>query len=145
MPIVATFILFDFVVHNPHHSETRRNMAFLDMAGAYFFRLELSMGDGWTEPSIREFTHIARDYLLDLQRRPSGVTTETEEALQDASLGDNFTASSYDETPAQSLTHTGEQTPYNTISQETHLFPSSNDLDVLPEVSYSHHSTPSLH
>ncbi|RSM04486.1 hypothetical protein CEP52_006795 [Fusarium oligoseptatum] len=36
MPIAAMFILFDFVVYNPGHVETKKNLSFLDIAAGYF-------------------------------------------------------------------------------------------------------------
>lgn len=63
MPLVAMFILFDFVIHNPIHPETQKNLAFLDIAAGYFSRMDL-VSEGCLNTSLLAgFTHIARKYV----------------------------------------------------------------------------------
>jgi hypothetical protein len=71
MPIVAAFILFDFVVHNPGHPETRRNLAFLDIPAGYFTRLELvcTSRDGLPGVNLAEFSMIVRQYIIDQEKK----------------------------------------------------------------------------
>jgi hypothetical protein len=65
MPLCALFILFDLVVYNPTHAETRNNLALLDMAGGYFSRLEYAAGASLPSSILSEFADIAREYLRD--------------------------------------------------------------------------------
>lgn len=66
MPLVAMFILFDFVVHNPRHQETRRNVSYLDIVAAHFNRLEW-ISDGWIRGvTVAEFAAVARQYVDNL-------------------------------------------------------------------------------
>ncbi|EUC42106.1 hypothetical protein COCMIDRAFT_39814 [Bipolaris oryzae ATCC 44560] len=41
MPMVAMFILFDFVVENPLHAETRGNLSYFNIVAAHYARLDL--------------------------------------------------------------------------------------------------------
>lgn len=73
MPLTAMFILFDFVVHNPHHSETKTNLLLLDVLAGYFSLLAYrsqSMPPG-TVPS--DFAQIARDYVQAAQKTQSKI------------------------------------------------------------------------
>ncbi|KAJ5728826.1 uncharacterized protein N7483_003334 [Penicillium malachiteum] len=63
VPISALFVIFDFVVHNPFHKEINVNLAFLDIAGGYFSRWEVSHNGSLPEFSISEFSHIARQFV----------------------------------------------------------------------------------
>lgn len=65
MPLVALFILFDFVVHNPAHAETRLNLAFLDVAAGHLSSLEVSSGGALPGSLLAEFAHIARQHVQD--------------------------------------------------------------------------------
>lgn len=58
--MVAMFVLFDFVVHNPTHIETRRNLSYLDIVAAYFSRLELASHGQVKGSVIAEFALVAR-------------------------------------------------------------------------------------
>lgn len=74
MPLVAVFILFDFVVHNPDHQETKTNLAFLDVAVGYFRRLEMVTRGASCRSTIAEFADIARNHVLNPQRAKNGPT-----------------------------------------------------------------------
>ncbi|PVH71762.1 hypothetical protein DL98DRAFT_434576, partial [Cadophora sp. DSE1049] len=63
LPLVATFILFEFVVHNPTHIETARNLSFLDVSAGYFSRADLISG-GDMHGEISQFSHIARSHVM---------------------------------------------------------------------------------
>ncbi|KAI5863284.1 hypothetical protein GGS23DRAFT_605296 [Durotheca rogersii] len=76
IPIVALFILFDFVVTNPKHAGTATNLALLDMVGGHFSRIEYASGGSLPGSLIGEFGHIAREYVN---------TIKSEEALNSAS------------------------------------------------------------
>jgi len=67
MPLAATFILFDFVVHNPIHPKTRKNLSFLDMSAGYFSRMEMTTDGNVPCCTIAEFSHIARRNVSAIQ------------------------------------------------------------------------------
>lgn len=73
LPLAALFILFDFVVHNPTHPETRNNLALLDVAAGHFSLLDYK-SEGFLPGSIlTKFAHIARQFVKDFdvnQLRP---------------------------------------------------------------------------
>lgn len=60
-PLIATFILFDFVVYNFDHVETPRNRAYLEIAGGYFQRLYLATEGAFGGNLIAELVNIAKD------------------------------------------------------------------------------------
>lgn len=65
MPLSAVFILFDFVIHNPTHTETHVNLSLLDITGGHFSLLERASGGSLPTSYIAEFAHIARQYVKD--------------------------------------------------------------------------------
>lgn len=73
LPLAALFILFDFVVHNPTHPETRNNLALLDVAAGHFSLLDYKSGGFLPGSILTEFSHIARQFVKDFdinQLRP---------------------------------------------------------------------------
>ncbi|KAK5049828.1 hypothetical protein LTR84_003946 [Exophiala bonariae] len=73
-PIVATFILFDLVVYNPDHSETPKNMLYLDVAAGYLQRLQLALGYTQKGHMLAELTSIARDYVTSREQLALGAS-----------------------------------------------------------------------
>ncbi|KAJ6124366.1 hypothetical protein N7471_011683, partial [Penicillium samsonianum] len=67
VPLSAIFILFDFVIHNPCHSETKNNIALLGIAAGYFCRLEFSSGGRLQTSLLSDLAQIARDYISDME------------------------------------------------------------------------------
>lgn len=63
MPMVAMFIVFDFVVHNPLHAETKKNLSYLDIVAAHYARLDLLAQGTIHDAKVAEFTSIARLYV----------------------------------------------------------------------------------
>lgn len=78
------FILFDFVIHNPKHPETKTNLAFLDVAAGHFSRLELASEGAFPCLILSEFTHIARQHVQDIisGKNPSPPDPTTEHNIQ---------------------------------------------------------------
>lgn len=75
MPLTALFILFDFIVYNPTHPETRRNLSLLGAVAGYFCRLEFA-SDGVLQTSLLlDFAHIARDYVQGVESSVAIGTT----------------------------------------------------------------------
>ncbi|KFZ19196.1 hypothetical protein V502_03788 [Pseudogymnoascus sp. VKM F-4520 (FW-2644)] len=66
MPLSALLILFDFIVHNPRHSETSSNLILLDVVSGYFSHLELASNGSLAGSHLTEFAHIARQFINDL-------------------------------------------------------------------------------
>ncbi|KAM0323341.1 hypothetical protein ACHAQA_008934 [Verticillium albo-atrum] len=67
MPLCALFILFDFVIHNPLHRETRANLALLDTIAGYFSMVEFASKGALPGSMIPEFAQIAREYFIKVQ------------------------------------------------------------------------------
>ncbi|CAG8215004.1 unnamed protein product [Penicillium nalgiovense] len=65
LPLAALFILFDFVIHNPTHPETRNNLSLLDVAAGHFSLLDYKSGGFVPASLLTEFAHIARQYVKD--------------------------------------------------------------------------------
>lgn len=66
--MVAMFIIFDFVIKNPLHPETRTNLSFLDIVAAHFARLDLASEGTLHDMKVAEFTSIARLYVDSLTK-----------------------------------------------------------------------------
>ncbi|KAF4435193.1 transcriptional regulatory [Fusarium acutatum] len=60
MPMVAMFTVFDFVMHNPLHAETRKNLSYLDIVAAHYARFDLLAQVTIHDAKVAEFTSIAR-------------------------------------------------------------------------------------
>jgi hypothetical protein len=73
-PMVATLVLFDLVVQNSTHAETKRNLVYLDIAAGYFQRLDLAVDGSPVGYLIAEFSTIAKDYV----RRQKSNTQQRE-------------------------------------------------------------------
>ncbi|KAH8895218.1 hypothetical protein GQ53DRAFT_714837 [Thozetella sp. PMI_491] len=68
IPIMALFVLFDLVIHNPRHTETGNNLALLDMAGGHFSRIQYASNGTLPGSLITDFAYIAREYANNFQR-----------------------------------------------------------------------------
>lgn len=77
--MIATFILFDFVVNNPNHSETKRNIVYLDIAAGYFQRLDLAVPGSPVGYLIAEFSTIAKEYIKQQKNSPQLQQTNRHE------------------------------------------------------------------
>lgn len=76
MPVSALFILFDFVIHNPTHRETRNNLALLNVAAGYFSRLEYATDGTFPASILSEFSHIARQFVQSTKSAESRDTVQ---------------------------------------------------------------------
>jgi hypothetical protein len=77
MPMVAMFIIFDFVIHNPLHAETKKNLSYLDIVAAHFARLDLLAQGTIHDAKVAEFTSIARLYVETLSRDQANTASDT--------------------------------------------------------------------
>ncbi|GKT69017.1 fungal specific transcription factor [Colletotrichum tofieldiae] len=77
MPLSAVFILFDFVIHNPAHPETRINLSLLDITGGHFSLLERASGGVLPTSYIAEFAYIARQYVME-QNKENGKSRQND-------------------------------------------------------------------
>ncbi|KAJ0103941.1 hypothetical protein J7T55_010958 [Diaporthe amygdali] len=100
MPLSALFILFDFIVQNPYHADTRANLTLLDIVSGHFSQLEHVSAGALPGNHLSEFAHIARRYVQELPAPPSTMagasqqtgnmgqtTTSPAITTPDASLG----------------------------------------------------------
>ncbi|CAK7226196.1 hypothetical protein SEUCBS140593_006159 [Sporothrix eucalyptigena] len=85
MPLSALFVLFDFVIHNPHHSSTRSNLTLLDIASGHFSLLEHASGGLLPGGYLSEFAHIAKRYVDDSQKVSAANETRRVDADLDPS------------------------------------------------------------
>lgn len=95
MPLSALFILFEFIVQNPSHQDTRANLTILDSASGHFSQLEHVSAGALPGNHLSEFAHIARRYVQELPPPRSAAdpgtgqtTTRLSTAQLDASLED---------------------------------------------------------
>ena len=102
MPLTALFILFDFVIHNPTHPDTKNNLPLLGVVAGYFCRVELASAGALQSSLLSEFAHIAREYVQDIE---SGIAVGTADAVN----GDDHTRQSI-------VTNTGPETPSLSLS-----------------------------
>jgi len=72
MPLAALFILFDFVIHNPTHSDTEDNLVLLDVAGKHFRHLDSVSSGMLPGNTISEFAGIAQRYVNKFRGDRSG-------------------------------------------------------------------------
>ncbi|KAK5049452.1 hypothetical protein LTR84_004381 [Exophiala bonariae] len=88
MPMVAMFIVFDFVVQNPLHPETKTNMSYLDIVAAHFARLDLASQGTLHDAKVAEFTSIARLHVERCMTESSHTTSRTKTTTRvDSSIG----------------------------------------------------------
>ncbi|RAQ57073.1 hypothetical protein COH20_009313 [Aspergillus flavus] len=66
MPLVALFLLFDFVIHNPTHPETKTSLAMLDIVSGHFALVEHASNGSLPCSLASEFAHIARQHVRDV-------------------------------------------------------------------------------
>lgn len=78
--MVAMFIIFDFVVHNPLHAETKKNLSYLDIIAAHYARLDLLAHGTIHDAKVAEFTSIARLYVETLTRDHANVASDIAKA-----------------------------------------------------------------
>lgn len=69
---MGLFVLFDIIVHSPLQPETASNLVLLDMAAGHFSLLEYRSGGTLPGSLISEFSHIARNYVNEVQHNNLG-------------------------------------------------------------------------
>lgn len=90
LPLIALFILFDLVIHNPSHPETSGNLALLEVAAGHFSRLEYVSGGTLPSSILAEFAYLARNYVRSHGRHPQGDNASSSNLIsQDEWLADN--------------------------------------------------------
>lgn len=80
MPLVAMFILFDFVIHNPTHPETRSNLVLLQVGSGYLSMVEYESKGSLPGSLVAEFAHIAEEYVQQVSKTGSSGAPPTEKA-----------------------------------------------------------------
>ncbi|CAG9953533.1 unnamed protein product [Clonostachys rosea f. rosea IK726] len=68
LPVSALFILFDFVLHNPHHRESRTNLVLMDQVAGYFSLIGFASNQALPGTLMPEFSQIAREYYAKAQQ-----------------------------------------------------------------------------
>jgi hypothetical protein len=75
--MVAMFIIFDFVIYNPLHTDTRKNLAYLDIVSAHYARLDLASQGTLHDAVVAEFTSVARAYVNETSAARENRTKDT--------------------------------------------------------------------
>lgn len=93
--MVAMFIIFDFVIKNPLHPETRTNLSFLDIVAAHFARLDLASEGTLHDMKVAEFTSIARFYVDSLTKdqanRNNSATSNNVSIISPSLIDESYT------------------------------------------------------
>ncbi|KAK6224550.1 fungal specific transcription factor domain containing protein [Colletotrichum tabaci] len=77
IPIIAFFVLFDLIIHNPQQQQTAANLALLDVMSAHCNRMDVLSNGALPGDFIGEFAHIARSFVIEVNRRsPTGNTPQ---------------------------------------------------------------------
>ncbi len=79
MPLAAMFILFESIVHDPIHIESKDNLLFLDTATGYWGRLEYESGGSLQGSILSEFALLARELVHREQKISRSVASGTVE------------------------------------------------------------------
>ncbi|PGH02398.1 hypothetical protein GX51_04706 [Blastomyces parvus] len=82
LPVSAVFILFDLVIHNPFHRESRTNLSLLDSAAGYFALMGIASNQSLPGAIMPEFTHIAREYFWKVQHQKGTVAGRKKSAAE---------------------------------------------------------------
>ncbi|OJD10494.1 hypothetical protein AJ78_08514 [Emergomyces pasteurianus Ep9510] len=82
LPGSATFILFDLIIHNPFHRESRTNLSLLDSAAGYFALMGIASDNALPGNIMLEFTHIAREYFWKVQHQKGSVASRQQSAAR---------------------------------------------------------------
>lgn len=133
----SLFILFDFIVQDPHHTDTRSCLTLLDIASGHFSQPEHVSRGSLPGNNLSEFAHIARRYVQELPA-PSAAGPSTQQPTttltvthRDASLE---VGTARDTVSAASDAHDLAVTfcaLWLTFQQATHTFEmASNDADM---------------
>lgn len=76
------------MVHNPQHPETRKNLAFLDIVAGYFTRFEFASENSVPSSLFAEFTHIARQYVQEVQSAENTIAENATEQRNELPIRD---------------------------------------------------------
>ncbi|KAF6806165.1 fungal specific transcription factor [Colletotrichum sojae] len=73
LPVSAVFILFDLVIHNPFHRESRTNLSLLDTAAGYFSLVDIASSQALPGSILPEFAQIAREFFRKAQKQKNAA------------------------------------------------------------------------
>ncbi|RKK21210.1 hypothetical protein BFJ67_g17402 [Fusarium oxysporum f. sp. cepae] len=63
MPQSALFLLFDFIIENPCHEETQKDLSYMQIIASYFMRLQYATQDDADSTLSTEFYQIASKFV----------------------------------------------------------------------------------
>ncbi|KAG4253852.1 hypothetical protein FPRO03_14223 [Fusarium proliferatum] len=66
MPQSALFLLFDFIIENPYHEETQKDLSYMQMVASYFMRFQYATKDNADSTLSTELYQIASKFLEDV-------------------------------------------------------------------------------
>ncbi|KAK1639322.1 hypothetical protein BDP81DRAFT_512261 [Colletotrichum phormii] len=116
IPIMAFFVLFDLVIHNPRQIHTATNLALLDVVKGHCSRMEMISNGAIPGSMVGEFSQIARSYVNEVNgRSPTGLTPHApSEAFQALSTQPQW---SLPQQPDYDVASTDIHTDFSTVSR----------------------------
>ncbi|KAG4254691.1 hypothetical protein FPRO03_14174 [Fusarium proliferatum] len=79
IPQSALFLLFDFIIENPCHEETQKDLSYMQMVASYFMRLQYATPDDADSALSTEFYQIASKFVEDVASSQSSETQTGED------------------------------------------------------------------
>ncbi|KAJ5197705.1 hypothetical protein N7449_008184 [Penicillium cf. viridicatum] len=147
MPLSALFILFDFIIHCPAHSDIRKYLILLDIVSGHFSLLEHASRGSLPGNYLSRFAHIARQHVEHVASQPVD-NTRTDSAMvrgeqhhhdtssrADISVGDNteldgtvtsnyhYTNDGFNQEPFTGLNAYGDSATENASPHSTDIWP----------------------
>lgn len=139
--MVAMFIIFDFVIKNPLHPETRANLSFLDIVAAHFARLDLALEGTLHDIKVAEFTSIARLYVGSLMKdqsdRDNRVTPNTGSTMSPRPVTESYTNLQQSPFSMQQSPNDASGSGNSSMVSDSTLFDGYNILLLLYLISHS--------
>ncbi|GKZ51372.1 hypothetical protein AbraIFM66951_005519 [Aspergillus brasiliensis] len=118
MPLSALFILFDFVIHNPTHPDTRQHITMLDIVSGHFSLLDHVSGGVLPGNYLSRFGHMARQYAETIPSQPgNNVRTDPSAIIQEGRSSLN-PAVDADNTQVNDTTTSGPQYARSELDQD---------------------------
>ncbi|KAJ5820638.1 hypothetical protein N7474_006229 [Penicillium riverlandense] len=132
MPMVAVFILFELVIHNPVHRETTTNLTYLDFASGYFARMQTTQGaDKDISIAMTQLIRLARDFVpLSFQTGTHAEDPEQQvEPLSAVSMRDSNLHGSHGPENRHAVTHALHEVQQTGLNHSINPFNFGNSTD----------------
>ncbi|KAL2850203.1 hypothetical protein BJY01DRAFT_210189 [Aspergillus pseudoustus] len=104
VPLSASFILFDFIVHHPAHQETAGTLSLLSAVAAYFCHLDYTSSGMMPVSLLSDMASMARDYVRDSKSYSSSPDRTIDNKPSPAGISQQASVSSTQQ-PLEPLAH----------------------------------------